>query len=273
MEVWVLNIGLLPITSNVASVEIPLVMEPLIPPSGSMNGGYVVTIPGQGLPFLPESTFKVMMCGKKAHVLAHSHQYIEIVAPACPNEGVDQVTLIFKEFTMQSPFVYELPQQGEETIIISQIVPESSSPVKKSHLEITGDKFGTDASAVEVWLISREEEGKDYPMKILEITETFLKVGLSGGLPGEYEVEVRKEGKVSKPQTAGATTFKYEIRIDSINVLEGSPHGGTKLIIQGKNFSPEESENLVFIGSKPNTFCEISEFSETQITCITPPKP
>ena len=82
-----------------------------------------------------------------------------------------------------------------------------------------------------------------------------MKVGLSGGLPGEYEVEIRKDGKISKPQSAGDSIFKYEIIIESINVLEGSPNGGTKLIIQGKNFSPEPSENLVFIGSKPNTLC------------------
>ena len=74
-------------------------------------------------------------------------------------------------------------------------------------------------------------------------------------------MEVRREGKISKPLATGATIFKYEIRIDSINALEGSPNGGTKLIIQGKNFSPEERENLVLIGSKPENFCEISEFS------------
>ena len=77
------------------------------------------------------------------------------------------MALLFKEFDLQLPFTYEAPQPAEQTIGITQIVPKSSSPVKKSHIEITGDGFGTDASAVEVWLISQEEEGKDYPMKIL----------------------------------------------------------------------------------------------------------
>ena len=107
------------------------------------------------------------MCGKKARVVTHSNQDIKIIAPACPNEGVAQVVLLFKDFNMQLSFTYEAPQPTEETIVISQIVPESSSPVKKSHIEITGGGFGTDASAVEVWLISQEKGGNDYPMKIL----------------------------------------------------------------------------------------------------------
>ena len=89
------------------------------------------------------------MCGKKATVVTHSNQDIKIIAPACPNEGVAQVVLLFKDFNMQLSFTYEAPQPAEETISISQIVPESSSP-QRSHIKITGDGFGTDASAVEV---------------------------------------------------------------------------------------------------------------------------
>ena len=59
------------------------------------------------------------MCGKRARVVAHSNQYIEIIAPPCPNEGLSQVTLFFKQFDMQMPFVYEIPQQAEQTIVIS----------------------------------------------------------------------------------------------------------------------------------------------------------
>ena len=44
-------------------------MQALNPSSGSINGGYKVTIQGQGLPFHPESTFQVFMCGKRARVV------------------------------------------------------------------------------------------------------------------------------------------------------------------------------------------------------------
>ena len=110
-------------------------------------------------------------------------------------------------------------------------------------------------------------------MKILEMNDTFIKAGLSGGLPGEYEVEIIGNEMISHPSSAGATIFKYEIVIESISASEGSPNGGTVLIIEGKNFSPEDQENLIFVGNKPNTFCELISYSETQLVCVTPEKP
>ena len=37
-------------------------METLSPATGSMNGGYVLTIGGKGFPFLEESAFRVNLC-------------------------------------------------------------------------------------------------------------------------------------------------------------------------------------------------------------------
>ena len=55
-------------------------------------------------------------------------------------------------------------------------------------MEIVGSGFSY--SDLEVWLIS-QTGAKNYPMKILDMNDTFIKAGLSGGLPGDYIVEVR----------------------------------------------------------------------------------
>ena len=54
-------------------------------------------------------------------------------------------------------------------------------------MEIIGSGFGNDSSILSVKLLS-QEGGKNYPMKILDFNDTFLKVGLSGGLQGNYKV-------------------------------------------------------------------------------------
>ena len=101
-------------------------------------------------------------------------------------------------------------------------------------------------------------------MKVLDLNDTFLKVGLSGGLQGFYKVEVIKEGfAISQADPQHANFFHYEIAIEEISPMVGSPYGGTLLTIRGRNFSPEEAENLVFIGNKPNTFCELVSYNET----------
>ena len=60
-------------------------------------------------------------------------------------------------------------------------------------MEILGSGFGNDSSTLAVQLLS-QEGGSSYPLKILDLNDTFLKVGLSGGLQGLYKVEVIREG-------------------------------------------------------------------------------
>ena len=130
-------------------------------------------------------------------------------------------------------------------------------------MEIIGSGFGNDSSILTVQLLS-QEGGKNYPMKILDFNHTSLQVGLSGGLPGLYKVEVIKEGfAISQADPVNANLFTYEIVIEDIHPRVGSPYGGTLLTIRGRNFSPEEEENLVFIGQKSNVFCELVWFDET----------
>ena len=106
-------------------------------------------------------------------------------------------------------FTYNTPLISEESIIINSISPSSSSPVLKTYMEIIGSGFGNDSSILSVKLLS-QEGGKNYPMKILDFNDTFLKVGLSGGLQGSYKVEVVKEGfAISKADPSNATLFSY----------------------------------------------------------------
>ena len=117
--------------------------------------------------------------------------------------------MTYKNMHLQTPFIYEDPLPTEEPVFIHEISPSSSSPVLKTHMEIIGSGFGNDSSILSVKLLS-QDGGKNYPMKILDFNDTFLKVGLSGGLQGSYKVEVVKEGfAISKAEPNNANLFSY----------------------------------------------------------------
>lgn len=87
-------------------------------------------------------------------------------------------------------------------------------------------------------------------MKILENTDTTIKVGIPGGLPGNFEVNIIKTGfgnAIANPTTAN--DFVYEVLITGVSPNTGSIGGGTLITISGKNFVPDVMDTLVHIGN------------------------
>ena len=119
-----------------------------------------------------------------------------------------------------------------------------------------------------------EDNNKEYQLKIMKINDTVLTVGYTGSLAGIYRFQITETGvRTSQPTNPQAHQLTAKIIIENIQPLSGSPYGGTVLTITGRNFSPDELENLVNVGDKPSTFCEIKEFNTTHIICIMPAKP
>ena len=102
-------------------------------------------------------------------------------------------------------------------------------------------------------------------MRVLELSDTLIKVGISGGLPGLFSVNVRKgtDGNaIANPSTA--TDFTYEVSIDTISPTTGSISGGTLITITGKNFIPTDTtESMVTIGNQLNQLCIIQTITST----------
>lgn len=55
-------------------------------------------------------------------------------------------------------------------------------------MQIFGSNFGTNISAISVYLSN--STGRVYRLKVLNITDTWIKAGIPGGLPGNFEVIV-----------------------------------------------------------------------------------
>lgn len=136
-------------------------------------------------------------------------------------------------------------------------------------LEIDGLNFGSNASNLQVFLSN--SSGKIYQLNILNSTDTYIKVGLSGGLAGTFTLQVNLAGAGdSIPATAGADTFNYVVSIQSISPTSGSYHGGTLITITGSNFVTDTQQTLAFVGTTVNWFCNIESITTTAILCRTP---
>jgi hypothetical protein len=100
-----------------------------------------------------------------------------------------------------------------------------------------------------------------------------MQVGLSGGLPGNFIVQIGLGNTAgdSISTVPGADAFSYSFTITSITPNTGSYNGGTLLTITGSNFSPATGDTLVYVGSTLNWFCAIESINSTVIQCRTPP--
>jgi hypothetical protein len=125
--------------------------------------------------------------------------------PACATTGVFNIQAAFKTLTTTLGFTYNTVANS---VLITAVSPISWSPVVKTVMNITGSGFGTDASLLTVYLTN--SSGNIYQMKILQITDTLLKVGVPGGLPGTFDVNVIKAGFGNAiPSPTTANDFKY----------------------------------------------------------------
>lgn len=249
-------------------ITVSLVTSSLSKTTGGDNGGYLNTITGSGFP-LDKSQIKVTLCGSDAVIQDVSNIQVIFYVPSCGTLGSSQITVTVGSSTSNT-LSYTYISGSSSAPIIQSISPNSLNPGLKKVMTITGSGFGTNPSGVTVSLSN--STGKIYQLKVLSLSDTTIKVGLSGGLPGVFTVQVSlpNSNGNSVPATVGADQFSYVFTITSISPTTGSYFGGTLLTLTGINFSPAYSDTLAYVGDKLNNFCLIESITETQIKCRTP---
>ena len=178
-------------------------------------------------------------------IISINNTCLVFVAPPCP-AGPSPIQLEYSGNNATIQFEYTSSSPSADIFSIS---PVSWSPVLKGVLTITGTGFGSVPSAISVYLLPKNSSANiGYQMRVLSVSNTQVTAGIPGGLPGAYDVKVKIEGKGDiEPSDSSADDFVYELVIESISPSSGSYHGGTVLTITGRNFSPNDLENLAFI--------------------------
>lgn len=240
--------------SGVNPISVALVTSALSISTGGNNGGYYNVLTGNGFP-LDKSKITITICGNPATIITSSNIEVRFYMPACASTGAQSVNVAVGSVTSSS-LSFTFTDGLATAPIISAISPTSQNPAVKGILSINGSGFGNVAANIQVFLSN--SSGKVYQLRVIQASDTQITVGLSGGLPGVFTVQVTLPSSVGNSiATAGADQFQYLCSITSISPTSGSYYGGTLLTITGNNFSPAYSDTLVYVGDTLNWFCNI----------------
>lgn len=174
--------GSVPLVGSIQPFSFPLTLTSLSATSGGANGGYTLTLTGTGFPISLQGA-TVNICGQNATISSITNINAEIIVPGC---AVGPTTVSISNGVLTSnalPFTYNTPAPPA---FIFTVNPQSFNPSLKGTMEITGIGFGVNQAAIRVDLAN--SSGKVYQMRVLKLNDTYIKVGIPGGLTGKYKV-------------------------------------------------------------------------------------
>lgn len=221
--------GIAGLASGVTPLTVGLSTTSLTTTSGGDNGGYLISLNGAGFP-LDKSKITIEVCSKNATVKSVTNIKVDFYIPKCGTLGAQNVIVKVGSNTDNAQSFTYVDGSGTAPTI-TNLIPASANPGLKGTLEIHGDKFGTDSSIVKVFLSNAT--GKIYELSVLQMNNTYVKVGLPGGLEGAYKVEVNLQTNGDSISLTSSDNFNYAFSISSVTPNTGSINGGTLLTITG----------------------------------------
>ena len=227
------QVGIVPNSPAVVAFNFPLTLTSLNLTSGGNNGGFGLHLNGTGFVSSIQDAW-ITICGVNVTIVSIDNTNADIIMPPCQTGSQDIWISTSTHTSNKLTFNYTSPAPLG---YIYTVNPQSYNPSLKGIMEITGIGFGIDQNAIRVDLSN--STGKVYRMRILSLNDTYIKVGIPGGLAGKFKVQVNKIGLGEiLPNNTSCNDFTYELVINSVAPNTGSYNGGTLINIKGINFSP-----------------------------------
>lgn len=210
-----------------AYVKAPPVIASVEPSSGPNAGGTKLTIRGTDL----DRGCAVYVCGIASKVTWKGREEIEVVTPPVARDGLVDVRLVNEDdqaATLEKAFRYDAPLAPPALV---SLTPARGSQVGGTKIALHGEDF---AEGVIVRIAGAVAESKFVTRKQLEaVTPAYAGAG-------EVDVEVVNPDGVAATLEKG---FTYEARpapaITSVSPPSGPSTGGTKVVIEGQNFTKD----------------------------------
>lgn len=197
----------------------------LSPLSGENVGGTRLTLRGRDF----DEKVAVFVCGLGARVIWRSPEELEVVTPPVARDGLVDLRVVNTDdqaHTLEKGFRYDAAQPPP---VLAQVSPDKGSQLGGLKVAVLGDDF---ADGVKVRFGGVEAAVRFLTRKQLEVTVPARESA------GEIAVEVvNPDGKVAALEAG----FVYEARpapaITSASPSMGPTTGGTRLVIEGINFT------------------------------------
>ena len=230
--------------SSLGQLESTMTINSVMPASGSVNGGQVITITGSGFCTTDGQT-RVMISGSNCDVINITPGAITCTTPAGA-DGSATVSVDSCSIMATSDYSYSANQSPS----ISSISPASASG--SVSLSITGSNFGT-APSVTVGYNTCVVTASD---------DVSVSCDLDALPGGDYAVVVLNDNVGLSNMDI---SFKSTLNIDSVTPSAGSFGGGSLITVEGTGF---DAENVIV--SVCQEICSIVSQSTTSITCLSP---
>uniref|UniRef100_H2YQB4 Polycystic kidney and hepatic disease 1 (autosomal recessive)-like 1 n=1 Tax=Ciona savignyi TaxID=51511 RepID=H2YQB4_CIOSA len=228
-----------------STISNPPLMYSITPNQGSIEGGTLITISGNG--FVSEGlsvsvgdndcrvtmvTFGSIVCTTVAHYAASTDVVVT-------SQGIAFPTMSYDYAAMSTPRVFTAtPSEG----------------LPGEQIALAGSGFGTVVAGTIVTL-------GGVLCNVTAVTDTQIDCTLGSRHGGTAPIKVNIAGKGDATVTA---TFKYTFGVLAVSPIQGSYGGGQQMTISGQGFSPQ---SIVKVCS---AVCEVQSTTSTSITCLTP---
>jgi hypothetical protein len=205
------------------------------PSSGSLLGGTLVTVSGSGFSYLP-SHLDVQIGGAPCRIVSSTFSIIQCITSASTTSpSTDEVRISVNGFVTNSSIQFEQSSQSTPTVTLL----DRHSATGGDQLTITGMKFGSNISAVQVQIIDTLSDFDTSAMRnmcsVSSVTDTSVTCTLPVKPAGRYNLHVLILG-LGFASTNGDNSISYSLAIDSFSPLSGGKGGGITVTIDGAGF-------------------------------------
>ena len=228
------------------------VLTTISPTQGSVNGGLLLTINGNG--FASRNSTSVTI-GQVPCVITDISTSVISCITGSQSEGSYSVTVRSAGETFP---VKTFATNAVSTPEVSSVTPTTGK--SGDTITLQGSGFATDPSQNHVKIGMTD-------CQVATSTGTSITCTLQSKAAGTYPVTLHVEGK---GHATSSTEFTYQLNIDSVSPAESGFGGGKLLTITGSGFDGEVNVTIC------SNQCEILEHhnvTDTTIQCEVPPKP
>lgn len=242
----------------------------ILPSSGSLLGGTLVTISGSGFSYL-SSYLDVQIGGAPCRIVSSSFSMIQCMTSASmtsPSTG--EVRISVNGFVVNSSVQFE--QSSQSTPTVTQL--DRHSATGGDQIVITGTKFGSNISAVQVQIISSLDDFDTSSMRNMCSVSSAADTSVTCTLPvkpaGRYNLHILIHG-FGFASITGDNSISYSLAIHSFSPLSGGKGGGITMTIDGAGFpdlsSGAHSSAVVVSLCSGQVDCHVTESSYASLMC------
>ena len=242
----------------------------IMPSSGSLLGGTLVTVSGSGFSYLP-SHLDVQIGGATCHIESSSFSMIRCrTSASSPASSTGEIRISVNGFTVNSSIQFE--QSSQSTPTVTQL--NRHSVTGGDQIVITGTKFGSNVSAVQVQVISSldnfDTSSTINVCSVAAVADTSVTCILPTKPAGTYSVHILIHG-LGFANTVGDNSISYSLAINSFSPISGGKGGGITLTIDGAGFpdlsSGDDFSAVVVTLCSGQVECFVTESSYDRLMC------